>query len=126
MILNISRDQSHINIAGKAQTSMAELGIGKSKVSRRRDVLRSIERFEPIPGTEQTRWLARGIVDGKPVVALLERHVGCRWGGWQDTVRVNDIFNPIEANRLLALGTGLAAFVNHSEGDTHDDCHATS
>lgn len=120
MLLKISKTRSHINVAGKAQLSMAELGIGKSKMGRRREVVRTIEGFTPIPGTAQTRWLARGVIDGKPVVALLERHDGCKWGGRVDTVRVNDIFNPIEANELLARGRGLAHFVGNSEGKAND------
>lgn len=55
MLLKVDKRRSHINVSHRAQVAMAELGIGKSIMGRRRDVIHAIDRFEPIAGTAQVR-----------------------------------------------------------------------
>lgn len=125
MLLKIDNRTSRINVTAKAQTSMAALEVGQSVRGRRRDVVGAVNRFEPIPGTAQTRWLARGTIAGKDVVVLLERHAGDPWNCFDNTVRINDVFDPSEADSLLALGKGLAPLLTSkkalNDANSNDD-----
>jgi len=119
-LINVDPNECHISLSRQADAALERLEVcsGLPHRERRRCVVEAAYcgDIEPLAELQETHFLAKATVAGKPCVLLCLSFDGSPHGDKARSMIVRGVFTSERAAELKAIGKGFSPFVNEING----------